>query len=456
VLDSDLVTYVCVFAIAAAFVLARRWRLGSGVGLVLTYVIAFASNYLLAPALLLLPWYETRTADLTVRGMRESTIAMVAFAIGGEMLVAFRKHRQGVRVREVAAPEAPALVDRRIVLLYLLTGIVLYAFIFPIANQFASLTALAAAGSTLAVVAIGLLCWNAFHAGRRRAFALFLASSLLLPVMTVLGQGFLGYGFAGMLTVFAFVASFYTPRWRIPLVAILLGYVGLSVYVTYMRDRGEIRAVVWGGANVHSRLAQAGDTFSDFEWFDVRNQEHLYRVSVRLDQDVLIGAAERYIAGGSATFARGGTLRDAFLAVIPRAIWPNKPVVAGSGNLVSDYTGIHFVEGTSVGIGQVMESYVNFGETGVWMAFLVIGAVITLVDQNAADRIGKGQAGSFLMWYLPGQALLQVGGSFAEVTSTAAAAFVMTFVLSRLVRQTATDRRGKRRPMIAAGTEAKP
>ena len=63
--------------------------------------------------------------------------------------------------------------------------------------------------------------------------------------MTVFGQGFLGYGFAGMLTVFAFVASFYRPRWRILVLGVLLGYLGLSVYVTYMRDRR--RFVRWSG-----------------------------------------------------------------------------------------------------------------------------------------------------------------------------------------------------------------
>ena len=145
---------------------------------------------------------------------------------------------------------------------------------------------------------------------------------------------------------------------------------------------------------------------------------------------------------------------DAFLAIIPRALWPNKPVTAGSGNLVSDYTGIHFVEGTSVGIGQVMESYINFGTEGVWVAFLLIGLVISLVDQNAADLIAGPGRGSFLMWYLPGQAILQVGGSFAEVTSTAAAGIVMAFVLGRVVRRAAgsaeppSDFRPERSPVV--------
>ncbi len=60
---------------------------------------------------------------------------------------------------------------------------------------------------------------------------------------------------------------------------------------------------------------------------------------------------------------------------IPRALWPNKPVVGGSGDLVSTYTGIRFADGTSVGIGQVLESFVNFGTRRRRRScFLIIGA----------------------------------------------------------------------------------
>ena len=35
---------------------------------------------------------------------------------------------------------------------------------------------------------------------------------------------------------------------------VALGYLALSVYVTYMRDRTEIRASVWGGQSLSNRL----------------------------------------------------------------------------------------------------------------------------------------------------------------------------------------------------------
>jgi hypothetical protein len=108
-------------------------------------------------------------------------------------------------------------------------------------------------------------------------------------------------------------------------------------------------------------------------------------------------------------------------------------MVAGSGDLVSQYTGLRFPEGTSVGIGHVMESYVNFGTTGVAVGLFFIGVFLAVVDRMAAVRLQAGDAQSFFQWYLPGLSLLLLGGSFIEMTSSGAAGLVMAFVLNRLI-----------------------
>jgi hypothetical protein len=131
-------------------------------------------------------------------------------------------------------------------------------------------------------------------------------------------------------------------------------------------------------------------------------------------------------------FARGETLIEALLAPVPRIFWPDKPMVAGSGDLVSRFTGIQFREGTSVGIGQVMELYVNFGEWGVFLGFIVIGAILTYVDRAAAVKRDCGDWPRFLLWFLPGICLLQAGGSLVEVTASAGAAWIVAFALSRV------------------------
>ena len=110
-----------------------------------------------------------------------------------------------------------------------------------------------------------------------KSFWLWVLVSLAYPLLTVITQGFLGFGIFSTILVFCFVAGFYRPRWRLLVLGLAAGYLGLSVYVTYMRDRGEIRDSVWGGESYGSRIDQLKSTFSQAEFFSINNDEHLER-----------------------------------------------------------------------------------------------------------------------------------------------------------------------------------
>jgi hypothetical protein len=307
----------------------------------------------------------------------------------------------------------------------------------PASRGIPTLTALVSMALPMIVAAMGAKCWAAWQDGRQGIMWGWVAMSIAFPVLTVLTQGFLGFGFAAMLTLFAFVASYYRPQWRVLVAGLALAYIGLSVYVTYMRDRTDIRNIVWTGGTLGESAAQASDTFGDFEWFDPNNIKHLDRIDGRLNQDLLIGMAVENLDIGTAHFAAGSTIVDALLAVVPRALWPDKPIVAGSGDLVADFTGLRFPEGTSVGIGQVMECYVNFGTTGVLIGFLLIGAFVAFIDRTALECLHRGDLACFMVWYLPGLAFLQVGGSFVELGGVAASGLVV----ARLFRYLTPPRR---------------
>ena len=138
----------------------------------------------------------------------------------------------------------------------------------------------------------------------------------------------------------------------------------------------------------------------------------------RLNQNGLVGAAVVNLSANQ-DYANGETLWMAVLAMIPRALWPDKPISAGSGDLVTRFTGITFGEGTSVGIGSVMELYANFGTRGEFWGFVILGLIVGLADVRAADYLHAGQWHQFAVWFATGLALLQVGGSLVEVTSSA-------------------------------------
>jgi hypothetical protein len=121
------------------------------------------------------------------------------------------------------------------------------------------------------------------------------------------------------------------------------------------------------------------------------------------------------------------------LAIIPRAIWPTKPIVAGGNDIVSQYTGQHFDAGTSVGVGGVMEAYINFGVLGVVLIHMLLGALLGSIDTAAGQRLRSDDWPGFLSRFLPGLALVPVGGSFLELTSSAVAALVAATIVNRAI-----------------------
>src|SRR5207253_11290463 len=59
---------------------------------------------------------------------------------------------------------------------------------------------------------------------------------------------------------------------------IVMMYLALSVFVTYMRDRADLRTSIWGGEKYTARMTQMVNTFVTMEWFDPYNPQHLARI----------------------------------------------------------------------------------------------------------------------------------------------------------------------------------
>ncbi len=197
--------------------------------------------------------------------MRQSAFAILAFAVGIEATLWLMRRR----ATPADADDEQLIINPRTIRLYFIAGFVLHVILLPIARRLPSMTALVSTGSTLFVIGMGLKCWNAWRRDDMRAMWLWLAASLFLPFFTVATQGYLGYGMAAMMTVFAFLAAFYGPRPKLLVAGAVVAYLGLSVYVTYMRDRAEIRELVWAGSSLSDRVDRLGQTLGNLEWFDV-------------------------------------------------------------------------------------------------------------------------------------------------------------------------------------------
>jgi hypothetical protein len=418
-------SWLLIWMLGLALVMAGVHRESRGVGLVLAYALQLWVIHWLAPAIYALPWYTAPTPTLQA-GLQQSAYAILGFGVGATLLA------PAVMVRIRAADDVERVsghADSWLVHSYLWIGALAY-LLQPFVHEIPTLGGLTSVTSNLLLVAFAMECWNGLQRPNRSIWR-WIALSAALPFVSIITSGFLSYGFAAMLTVFSFVASVYRPRWKVAALAVVVSFLALSMYVTYMRDRALLREVIWGEEAYSVRLDEMVNTFTNFEFLNLGNIEHLQRIDDRLNQNALVGAAVEYLAQRPEEFANGETIRDALVSPIPRAIWRNKPMAAGSGGLVTRFTGIRFADGTSVGIGHVMEWYVNFGSWAVFFGSVFMGLLLAVIDKIAIGYMRRGDLPGFALWYLPAVGLLQIGGSLVEAVSGAAAGLAVGLLIHR-------------------------
>jgi hypothetical protein len=418
--NSRLTVLLLIWLLAAGvLVIAQSRRRIPGTGLLLVYVLNMWAIHWIAPALYLLPGYQHFDLQIVGAGLEQSAYGIVSFVFGSLVLAPLLGSTLGKGPSDF--PEGDSNLPKS----YLILGIVAYAVAATTMAAIPTATAVVVAGQQLVVVGLALSVWQSWRNHDFSRLSFWLALTLALPFATVVIQGFLGYGIVAAVCVLLFFSGFIKNRAVVAIIAVLLTYLGLSVYVTYMRDRGEIRQTLREGQPLPVRLNQVARTFTDFEWLNLAKPEHLAMIDDRLNQNFLVGLAVNRLTDGGSDYAHGATLWDAALALIPRALWPAKPVGAGSRDLVSEYTGLQFAQGTSVGVGQVMEFYINFGTPGVLLGFALMGCLVARLDRLAGERLASNDLRGFVGWYLPGLSLVQVGGSLVDITATAAASVVV-------------------------------
>jgi hypothetical protein len=130
---------------------------------------------------------------------------------------------------------------------------------------------------------------------------------------------------------------------------------------------------------------------------------------------------------GVIDYLRGRTIWEGFEALVPRAIWPSKPVIAGSGHIVSHMTGLHLSENTSWGVGNVMEFEINFGKPGLIIGFILLGCALGWLDKKAAEAERCDDYATTIVCFLPAVAMIDPQGSLVEVFGGSASGLVATF-----------------------------
>ena len=255
--------------------------------------------------------------------------------------------------------------------------------------------------------------------------------------------GFLGYGTYWLVAISTFIFAQSRRHLLYWSLAPAVMYIGMSVFVNYMDARVDIRKLVWfQHASLADRLDRVENILQNFEWLDLSNKKHLQAIDTRLNQNILVGAAVARLELGRTPYASGATISDMIVSLIPRAVWPDKPAVGGGGDVVTKYTGIRFERNTSVGAGQVLEFYVNFGTWAVIGGFLIYGLLLEgFMDVTIIESLHRGDQRRFLLWFMMAVSLLQPGGNLVHITVSAAAAATSAYGLNILLnrRRSASD-----------------
>jgi hypothetical protein len=418
--------------------LAVDKRRGNG-ALTLAYFLVLSVGHV--PGLL--PYLDAHVPiwgdfETTKVGFDVTLIGMTAFIVGA---MAARILRRRTTSAKPYQQTAGADIYSRLAWRVFTMGIVSYFVLLPVSALVPSLTAVVSVLGSLLILGFWLRLYAAAAADNSRQTLLILAALPLLPLATLATGGFIGFGTTWAISVAAF--CFVVTRRHIWFYLAIppVIFLGLSVFVTYFGQRDEIRSVTWDpNAGMLQRLDKVSVLVTDFQLLDLSNEKHLYALDQRLNQNFLVGIGVMRHREGEAELWYGATV--ALWALIPRAIWPDKPSVGGGQDLVSQFTGITFAQGTSVGVGQVLEFYMNFGMPGVLAGFAVLGFILMRLDQGVMRALAMRNIHGVVQLVLPGLALLAPLGSGLEILVSVASAIITSQLLvhSKLLDSPPTQR----------------
>jgi hypothetical protein len=400
-------------------VLDKRGKSGA---LTLAYFLTFSVGHIPGVLGYLDPGFAPFLREATRVGLDATLIGMAAFCIGAAVAARVLPLRpaKARAYGQMASAEFFSRVGWRM----LAIGTLTYFLVVPLAALVPSLTAITSVTALLLILGF----WLKLYAADRKQTLLTLAMMPLLPLSTLVTGGFLGYGTVWILEIVSF--HFVIARRRIwfYIAGLPAIFLGLSLFVTYAQVRNEIRAVVWNeNTGVFERLEKVSRLYTEFQFLDLSNSDHQLVLDGRLNQNWLVGEGIMRHGENAVELLYGATVP--LWALIPRAIWPDKPTVGGGGDLVTQFTGVTFAENTSVGVGQVLEFYMNFGMPGVLVGFAVLGFILMRLDQQIMCGLATGNIAHVTRWALPGLALLAPMGNLMEIL----VAFVSAMIVSRLL-----------------------
>ena len=324
-------------------------------------------------------------------------------------------------------PATPGIADRRAFAYFCLVGGWTFVYGLSPLNRLTSVGAVIETGGAIWMLGTMLGLRAAVHANNLQRAVIWGAALAVYPTLMLLIGGFLSYGAAAVMVVLSILTIYARTYMRAVVGIAVASFIGLTFFVNYFDHRDDIRQSVWGGASMGDRVGSITGMLDEFHLVSLDNDKDLTALDVRLNQNTFVGLAASRLDQGQVDFLNGQSVIDGVISVIPRAIWPDKPTSAGSGQTVAEMTGLQLNTDTSWGVGNVMEFYINFGIPGLVGGFLGLGWLIGMLDLRAAAAERRGDFRTLIVCFLPAVALIDPNGSIVEISGGAAAALMAGF-----------------------------
>jgi hypothetical protein len=245
----------------------------------------------------------------------------------------------------------------------------LYSPVYLIPTLSTAVNALASLGR----VGLFIMAWSALRTGKWPQVAVgFGVYMTIMLVASVTG----GYSFIRIDTLIPMAAILFLSRGLRPLSIAVIPLVFAVILVAtsgWMGSRDLIREGSLENLPLDEKISRFLDHYAmTFE--SLTRDDIMQTVNRRVDGTELLAAQVGWQPDHE-PFAYGATVLGAAYNIIPRAVWPEKPEVAGGSAFVERYTGLSWGEsfGTSVGLPYPFELYANGGALAVVLGLFAIG-----------------------------------------------------------------------------------
>lgn len=373
--------------------------------------------------------YSTRTV---AEGFEAACLGMVAVSVGSWVVAS--------KVTDKPRPLGQAIQKSGPQLAKLLMSIGFGAFLFSLVIARLEIrldgvqALLVAVMNCFIVGACGLIAFKHKTSGAQAAAIWTAMYAVVTPAVLLLTTAILADSVAASFCIVSFYLTLQTtPKGAFLRRVMVFSLVSVFCFMFaagYLQSRQLLRNVVWSGGSVSAALDTAVDVASKFNPASAGDFETLALIDGRLDQSVFVGLAIEHLRG-TENYGDGETAALAVLGWVPRFLWPGKPQSGGS-RFLSRYTGLTFSEGTTFGTGPVFEFYVDFGLTGVFVGFLLLGGILRYFDLKAYQAVRADAMVTFGKNVLMALPLIAPLASLFFLVSAVAAAFLVGQLLGRL------------------------